>query len=340
MSSTLGNNVQLSLFGDSANATAGITIQGLPAGFTPDRTALSAAAGEHKVLSGMHGGQLSGTPLTVLFPTAKVPKLRDATAEDVIRPGMGDLGEYRKSGGNLAVRGGGHLLQGAPLQFAGELMQQILSEKKIELLAHISRIGEIEDTPFDNLSAPKELRLAIEKGELPVIDKRKEMLMKLSIVKTQSEQDTLGSQVEAAILGLPAGVGDPIFAGLKSKLSAALFALPYVTAVEFGEGIKAAEYTGSGFNDLPFVDTVSGQIRTDTNHCGGIEGNMSNGMPVIVKVTFAPSPAIGKAQSTLHRSKQHSATLPPYENVETCNPKYNCQLVKAILAFTIVDLLA
>ncbi|MBR5782596.1 MAG: chorismate synthase [Clostridia bacterium] len=331
MSSTLGKNIRLTLFGGGKDAAVGMTLDGLPIGIVPDLP-----KGEYKILSGMHGDKLNGTPLTVLFPAASVAQLQDIVSADIIRPGMGDLGEYKLSGGKLSLASGEHTLRNhtAPLLFAAQLLTQLLSEKKIVAAAHILRLGEVEDDPLEH---PETQCPFIRKGELPVIDKRKEMLMKLCIAKAQSEQDTLGGQIEAVVFGLPAGVGAPLFDGIKSQLSAALFALPDVTAVEFGIGCDAATYKGSDYNDMPYIDTTVGSIRTQTNHCGGAESNMTNGMPLVIKVTFAPSPIIGKAQATVHRTEQRNTTLPPYKAPQTCTLKEMCGAVTALLALTIID---
>ena len=341
MSSTYGNKITLSLFGDGASSAVGVNIEGLPAGFAPNIERLKDTC-EYKIISGMHKDKLSGTPLCVLFPAPDMPKLADTVSQDVLRPGFGDLGEYKKSGGNMVLRGGHHdaqILESA-LLFAGELALQLLQEKHIHIYSHILQLGQVTEQSFEEFARIEEIIPALQKGELPVIDKRKEMLMKLSIAQAQSDGDTLGGKVELHIAGLPAGVGDPIFAGLKSRLSEMIFSLPRVTALEFGKGIKAADMTGSAFNDLPFMDPTRGMVVTKTNHSGGIEGNMSTGMPLLLTVTFAPSPAVGKPQPTVHRSEQRGVTLPPFEAPNPCDLKTKCALTRAAAALTIIDALS
>ncbi|MBQ6948038.1 MAG: chorismate synthase, partial [Clostridia bacterium] len=162
----------------------------------------------------------------------------------------------------------------------------------------------------------------------------------LKLAQTENAADTVGGQIEAAALGLPAGLGDPIFGGINAKLSALLFSLPRVTAVEFGAGVAGGLMNGSAYNDIPFVDTLKGQISTKSNHCGGLQGGITNGMPLVVRVTFAPSPTIGLKQSTVHRSEQRDVTIPPFTKVQTCDLVEMSALVKAAVAITIVDILS
>lgn len=338
MSSIIGNRFTLSLFGDGNEDVVGAVIEGLPVGFAPDTAKLT---GEYKILSGMHKGKCTGTPLCVLFPTPTKPSLSEKTVEDVIRPGFDDLGEYKKSGGKMERRNGHHntsLLQKAIL-FAGALAEQLLKEKNVHVYSHILQVGQICDQSFEGVARIEDVLPALSKGELPVMDKRKEMLMKLAITKANADGDTLGGKIEATVLGLDAGIGAPIFAGLKSRLSEMLFSLSGATALEFGKGVGAAEMCGSEYNDLPFMDTMQGKVVTKTNHCGGIEGGMSNGMPLLLTVTFAPSPVIAKFQSTVHRSEQRNVTLPPFESADSEHLKTKCALVRSAIALTIIDTL-
>lgn len=341
MSSHYGNKFTISLFGDGSGDGTGMIIEGLPIGMPLDTALLTRQAGTHKIISGMQDGKASGTPLTVTFPSVPSPKTDPPIPPRVLRPGFADMGEYKRAGGHPELRGGGHLAEQGiqPLLFAGALAEQLLQSKKIQIPGHIYSIGEVQDQSFETVAEPERLPEQI-KGDLPVLDKRKEMLMKLKIAQTEAAGDTIGGQIEGAILGLPAGWGDPLFAGLGSKLSSLLFSLPRVTAVEFGAGCAAGLMNGSAYNDIPFVDTLKGQISTRTNHCGGVQGGISNGMPILVRVTFAPAPAIAQKQSTVHRSEQRDMTLPPFVQPDPCDLSTMCRLVKAALAITIVDILS
>ncbi len=339
MSSIFGKKFTVSLFGDGNSDVVGAVIEGLPSGFTPDIASLK-AIGEYKIISGMYKNRCSGTPLCVLFPTPQQPRLPETVSLDIVRPGLDDLGEYKKAGGKMTLRNGHHyaaLLQQA-LLFAGELACQLLKEKNIQIYSHILQLGEVSDQSFAEIARLQDILPALSKGELPVIDKRKEMLMKLAVTQSQNDGDTLGGKIEATVTGLAAGVGDAVFAGLKSRLSEALFSLPQICALEFGKGVDAATMTGSEYNDLPFVDTTRGMIVTQTNHCGGIEGSMSNGMPLLLTATFAPSPYIAKSQPSVHRSEQRGATLPPFESAVFDLDTKN-KLVRAAIAITIIDIL-
>lgn len=341
MSSHYGNKFAISLFGDAESSGIGVIIEGLPVGLSLDTAALTQQVGPFKILSGVHNGKTGGTPLTALFPPTSAPETDMPVPVQVLRPGFADIGEYKKSGAHPELRGGGHLAEQAitPILFAGALAEQLLKTRHIDVYSHIFSIGEVQDESYEAVAEPERVLGEI-KGELPVMDKRKEMLMKLKIAQTENAGDTVGGQIEAAVLRLPAGLGDPIFAGLKSKISALLFSLPRVTAVEFGTGTGSSLMNGSAYNDIPFVDTLKGQISTRTNHCGGVQGGISNGMPLLVRATFAPSPAVAVKQPTVHRSEQRDVTLPPFVGVQACDMPTMCKLVKAALAITIVDTLS
>ncbi len=341
MSSHFGNKLTLSVFGEAEGNGIGLIMEGLPVGLQLDPTVLTAAAGAHKIISGVKGEKTCGSPLTVLFPVLPSPATESPVPPQVLRPGFADIGEYKKSNAHPELRAGGHLAEQAtaPLLFAGQICQQLLKTKRIDVYSHIFSIGEVQDDSFESVAEPERVLGQI-KGELPVMDKRKEMLMKLKMAQTANAGDTVGGQIEAAALGLPAGLGDPIFGGLNSKLATLLFSLPRVTAVEFGAGTSSALMSGSEYNDLPFVDTLKGQISTKTNHCGGVQGGISNGMPLLVRVSFAPSPVIAKQQPTVHRSEQRDVLLPPFVDTEACDMVAMCKLVRAALAVTIVDILS
>ncbi len=342
MSSHFGENFSLTVFGEAEAGGVGLVLEGLPVGLVLDEEIISKTVGPYKIISGMHNGKATGAPLTALFPTPAVPDNEAELSPAVLRPGFADIGQYKRAGGKPELLGGGHLAEQAvpSVLFAGAVAQQLLQSKKIKLYSHIFSIGEVQDTSFDSLPDIEQTLQKGIKGDLPVLDKRKEMLMKVKLAQTEAAGDTIGGQIECMILGLPAGIGEPIFGGLKTKIASLLFSLPRVTAVEFGIGTAGALMNGSAYNDLPFVDTLKGQISTRTNHCGGIEGGISNGMPVITRISFAPAPAIAQKQPTVHRSEQRDMTLPPFIAPDACDMAAMCRLVQAALSIIIVDTLS
>ena len=338
MSSVIGKKFTVSIFGDARGEGVGVTIEGLPMGLPIQENDLIARIGKFKILSGTYAGKTTGTPLTAIFPPRPLPETETEISPNVLRPGFPDIGEYKKAGGQTAQRAGGHYAeQGVtPLLFAGILAEQLLKTKKIRIASHIFSIGEVQDESFEDLVEP-ERKIELIKGELPTLDRRKEMLMKLKIAQTENNGDTVGGQIETMVLGLSAGIGEPIFGSMNSKLATTLFALPRVAAVEFGAGCNSGLMNGSVYNDSPFVDTLKGQISTRTNHCGGIQGGITNGMPLVLRVTFTPSPAIAKKQATVQRSEQRDIVLPPFVSPVTCDLPEMCKLVQAAVAITIVD---
>ncbi len=339
MSSTYGTNFTLTLFGEEKGTAIGVIIEGIPCGTALHKEALERIAGEYKIISGSCNSRTSGTPLCALFPVEKAPETEPPASPDIVRPGFADLGQYVRSGGKLSLMNGGQNLATVqkPLLFAGAIAKQLLEQKGIYIAAHISALGGVEDQSMECVNLPDLLSALDNTQNFPVIDKRKEMLMKLAIAKKEPTGDTLGCKIEAGAFGLPAGVGAPAFDGMKSKLASSLFSLPYVTALEFGKGTLAADMCGSEYNDIPYVDPQQGKVLTHTNHAGGIESGLTTGMPVLLKATFAPSPVIAIEQQSIDRQDRRQAILPPFAKAQTAHAEQMCRLVSALMAITIID---
>ena len=313
MSSTYGQKFTVSLFGQRDKAQYGVLIDGVVPGIALDTDGIISRidaytdnAVQTRVVSGVRDGKTTGAPISALF-TDEGP-VQDAPRSFVARPGTADFGYFVHFRGADAEVPGEKNMPG--LIFAGLVAKAILARKDIEVHAHLRSVGEVEDTPFSELPMNAETFAAIGHGALPVYDKRKEVLMKLKLEKTKGMGDTVGGKVECAGTGLPAGAGSPLMGGIDARVASLLFTLPGVCGVSFGDPEASSAY-GSEQNDELFIDTLKGSPATRTNHCGGVLGGVTTGMPLLCTASLRPSPLIAIEQTTVDLKLKHSVALPP-----------------------------
>ncbi len=301
------------IFGESHGPAIGVTLEGVPAGLKLDldfmqkelsrratgRNALSTArkeADQVQVLSGLFEGKTTGTPLTLLIANGDQHSSDYEAIRYTPRPSHGDYAGFIQSHGHLDYRGGGHFSGRltAPLVAAGAVAKQILAGQGIWVGAHISSIYGISDAILEDA---EDLRAVAEK-DFPVLDDEKGGEMKAAILEAKREGDSVGGSIECAVTGLPAGLGAPDFGHNAEGIFAQyLFAVPAVKGVDFGAGVALSMMRGSEAND-PFV-VRDGKVVTKTNHAGGINGGITNGMPVVFEVTMRPTPSIALPQESV-----------------------------------------
>ena len=301
------------IFGESHGGAIGVTLEGVPAGLVLDmdlmrrelarratgKDALSTArkeADEVRVLSGLFEGKTTGTPLTLVIENGDQHASDYAALRYTPRPSHGDYAGFVQSRGCLDYRGGGHFSGRltAPLVAAGAVAKQLLAERGIWVGAHISSIYGVSDAALED---PEELRAVTEK-DFPVLDDGKGEAMKAAILEAKGEGDSVGGSIECAVVGLPAGLGAPDFGRNAEGIFAQhLFAVPAVKGVDFGAGVALAMMRGSEAND-PFA-VRDGKVITRTNHAGGVNGGITNGMPVVFEVTMRPTPSIALPQESV-----------------------------------------
>ncbi len=317
MSSIIGNRLRLSIYGQSHAPGIGCVIDGLPAGEAideealgrflarraPGNTPLSTARREADIpefLSGLYEGKTCGAPLAALIRNTDTRSGDYHEIADKPRPGHADYAAHIRYGGAQDVRGGGHFSGRltAPLCVAGGICLQILSRRGIRIGAHIRSIGHVEDDRFDPLMEDPTVLDRLEKKTFPVLCDEKGAEMQRLILKTKEDCDSVGGIIECTVLGLPAGMGDPMFDGMENRLSRILFGIPAVKGISFGEGMDAAYMTGAQHNDAYYYD-ASGTIRTRTNHAGGILGGITTGMPLWFSCAVKPTPSIAASQNTV-----------------------------------------
>ena len=308
MSSSYGENLRIHIFGESHGPAVGVTVEGIPAGErvdleelqrfldrrAPGRSAWSTPRKEADIpefLSGLREGRTCGTPLTAILKSANTRAGDYDALRDVPRPGHADYTAWVKYGESRDSRGGGHFSGRltAPLCVAGGICLQLLAREGITVLSRIAAIGGIRDE--GELTAP-----TAEKPFPTVSDSAGEA-MRSAIAAARAEGDSLGGVIECAVLGLPAGLGDPMFDGMENRIAAAVFGVPAVKGIEFGAGFAAAGLRGSENNDAFSVE--NGRIITDSNHCGGILGGITDGMPLTFRAAVKPTPSLARPQQSV-----------------------------------------
>jgi len=356
MSNIYGKNISISIFGQSHSPAIGVTIDGLPAGFTVDINELRhflqrrmpgtgvfttsrKEADEPEFLSGLVDGVTCGAPLTAVIHNTDVRSSDYEQIYDVPRPSHADYTSYVKYGEKRDVRGGGQFSgrMTAPLCIAGGICLQILKQKDIFIAAHITQIGKIKGRGFDTVNVNKDDFSILSAAAFPVTDENTGKQMLAAIAEAKEAGDSLGGIVECAVIGIPAGTGEPMFDGMENRLASILFGIPAVKGVEFGNGFSAAELKGSENNDA-FI--LSGdKIKTRTNNHGGILGGITSGMPVIFRVAFKPTPSITIRQDSVSLSKLKETTLEITGRHDPCIVPRAVPCIEAAAAITIYDAL-
>mgnify|MGYP002645495061 FL=1 len=348
MSSVYDGNLTVSIFGQSHAPAIGVTIDGLPAGLPVDLDALGRflrrrAPGQNawstprkeadlpEFLCGLKDGRTCGAPLTAIIRNTNTRSGDYENLMDIPRPGHADYTAQVKFGGAQDGAGGGHFSGRltAPLCIAGGLCLQILARQGVRVRARIVSIGAVTDNAaFD---AP------VDEKPFPAVSDEAAAAMQAQIAQAKAEQDSVGGVIECVIEGLPAGIGDPMFGGLENRIARTVFAIPAVKGVEFGAGFAAARLRGSENND-PFC-VENGKIVTKTNHCGGILGGISNGMPVVFRTAFKPTPSISREQDSVSLSRMEETKLVIHGRHDPCIAHRAVPVVEAVTAAVLLDLL-
>ncbi len=351
-----GDKFKVTVFGQSHSAEIGATIEGLPVGFHPDMEKVNEfmarrAPGRDRfstprkeadipeIVSGLTDGVTCGAPLTMVIKNTDVKSKDYENLKLVPRPGHADYTAYMKYEGNNDIRGGGQFSgrMTAPLCFAGSLAMQILEEKGIYIGAHIDSIYKAKDDRFCPTKVTKELLDDVKEKEFPVLNDFAKVKMEAEIDRARENGDSVGGCIECAIIGLPVGIGGPLFGGIESEISKNIFAVPAVKGIEFGAGFSVSEMYGSENND-PFCfegDTV----KTKTNNAGGILGGISNGMPVILRVAMKPTPSISKEQESVNLKTKLPEKLVVKGRHDPCIVKRAVPVIEAVCAISILNML-
>ncbi len=328
MKSTFGKALTISLFGESHGKAIGVIIDGLAPGIKLDldhirhqldlrkpQGKLSTARQEEddfEIWSGFFQGYTTGSPLCLTIPN-KSQESRDYEAtKNLLRPAHADFTAFEKYQGFQDYRGGGHFSGRitAPLVAAGAICIQILKTKGIAIGSHIKRCGGIVDADFptDEAVAVNTIN-RLNNLYFPAIDEEAGAAMQHKIEAAKEQRDSLGGIVETLVIGLPTGIGEPFFYSVESVLSHLLFSIPAVKGVEFGLGFGYADALGSQVNDSFYFDSEKEAIRTKSNNNGGLNGGITNGMPIVLRCAVKPTPSIYQPQNTVDYEKKADTVL-------------------------------
>lgn len=354
---TFGNNINITVFGQSHADAIGVTIDGLPSGIEIDKeyiqkildlraTGKSDTATKRKepdkveFLSGIVNGKSCGTSICAIIRNSDT---RSSDYSDLLgkpRPSHADFPAMVKYGENYDIRGGGQFSGRltAPLCIAGAIALDILEKRGIKIACHIASVGNVYDDCFDVLEDSVELMDKLNEMSFAVISDEAQEKMRTLIKATASDCDSVGGTVECKITGLPVGIGAPMFDGIENAISRSVFAVPAVKGIEFGAGFAGCELLGSQYNDAYYYDE-NGNVRTKTNNAGGICGGMSTGMPVIFKVALKPTPSISKVQDTVNLNTKKNETIQIKGRHDPCIvPRANV-VIRCVTAIALLDLL-
>ncbi|MDR0884298.1 MAG: chorismate synthase [Oscillospiraceae bacterium] len=355
MSFTIGQSVQCTLFGQSHAANIGGVLDGLPAGEridldaaqaflrrrAPGTSPLSTARREAdvpQILSGLVDGHTVGAPLAFCIANADARSADYALFRTQPRPAHADYPAHAKFGDAHDIRGGGFFSARltAALCFAGAVAIQILARRGVQVGAHIAAIAGMVDAPYDPVQLTADALACAGQRDFPVNDPAQGATMQEAILAAKRAGDSVGGVVECAVLGLPAGVGAPIFDSLESLIAHAAFAIPALKGIEFGAGFALADMRGSQAND-PYISETDGLLRTKTNHNGGILGGLSTGMPLVFRAAFKPTPSIAAAQQTWNSAEGQVTQLQIPGRHDPCVVPRAVPCVEAAAALAILD---
>ena len=351
MSSTYGESLNLSIFGQSHGTAIGMTLCNFPAGLPVDTEKLSAflarrapgnadyatprkEADQPEFLSGIVDGYTCGAPITAIIRNTNTRSNDYKDLKDTPRPGHADYTAGIKYNGYQDVAGGGHFSGRltAPLCIAGGLCKQWLSRSGIEIGAYICSIGNVVDPATPNMTNPD---LSFTGNNFPVFSPDMAQQMQLAISDAKEAGDSVGGVIGCIIKGVPAGIGGPIFEGLESKIASIIYGVPAVKGLEFGSGFSGAGSKGSQNNDAFCIK--DNKVTTVTNHAGGILGGISNGMPITFRVAFKPTPSIALPQQTVSLSKMEQTILTVKGRHDPCIVPRAVPVVEAAAAIAIMD---
>ena len=342
MSSTYGENLKLTIFGQSHSPAIGVTIEGIPAGEkvdldelqrflsrrAPGKNAWSTPRKEAdapEILSGIVNGRTCGAPLTAIIRNTNTRPQDYENLALTPRPGHADYTAEVKYGGYQDRAGGGHFSGRltAPLCIAGGICMQLLAREGIAVVSRIASIAGVCDEG--------ELTSSTAEKDFPVVNDACGEKMRAAIAQAREEGDSVGGVIECAVFGAPAGLGDPMFGGMENRIA------PAVKGIEFGAGFGAAKLRGSENNDAFSVE--NGKIITETNRCGGILGGITDGMPIVLRAAFKPTPSIARTQQSVNLQSVTREELAITGRHDPCIVPRAVPCVEAAVAVAVYDAL-
>lgn len=353
MSSIYSKNLKISLFGESHGEMIGVTIDGICPGIKIDFDFINSELNrrksvnslstprkekdEYKVVSGVFNGYTTGTPITFLMENMDVDSSKYEIIKNTPRPSHADYTNELKYLGFQDYRGGGHSSGRltAPLVIVGTICKQILKNKNVVIASHIKKLHNICDISFLEFFKNNNLD-DLENDNFLVLDKEKKEEMILEIEKAKEMNDSVGGEIETIVLNAPRGIGEPFFDSLESVISNLIFSIPAVKGVSFGKGFEFSNYYGSEVNDK--FKCEENKIITTTNNNGGINGGISNGMPILVNTVIKPTPSIKQLQDTVNLKTFKNEKIIIVGRHDPCIVNRALVVVESMVAIGILDL--
>lgn len=349
MSSTLGKNLEISIFGESHGEAVGTTINGLPSGYSIDIDMINQylyrrstgrdltmsqrkEKDEVKILSGVYNGKTTGTPLTMVIYNSDQHSKDYKDMELLARPSHADYTGYVRYKGFNDIRGGGHFSGRltTPMVMAGAVCIGILKAMGIEIVGNILSIDDIVGESIFDKATSIDFE-SLKQKSLPAIAREEDM--KERINQARLACDSVGGYIECVVKGMPVGVGSPIFDGVENVISKAIFGIPAVKGIEFGEPSRLC---GSEYNDNIYID--GGVAKTKTNHDGGINGGITNGMPILFKIKMKPTPSIFREQDSIDYKNMKDSKISIKGRHDPCVVVRAVPVVECVTAMAILDL--
>ncbi len=352
MKNTFGTSLSVTLFGESHGEEIGVVLDGISPGIEIDHEyikeklsrrrpsgAISTKRVEpdnYRVVSGVFNGKTTGTPLCILIPNTNTQSVDYSETAFIPRPSHADYTAFCKYKGFQDYRGGGHFSGRltAPLVAAGAIIEKALLKKGIYIGTHLSYLGGYKDR---NISSSEDVKI-LNSSPVPTLENEVWDKMKAYISEVAAEGDSVGGITETAVYGLPAGLGEPWFDGIENTISKAIYGIPAVKGVEFGLGFGFAEGKGSTLNDTYFMD--NGNISTLSNNNGGINGGISNGMPVTFRCAIKPTPSIYKAQKSVDLKTMTDKELSIQGRHDPAIVHRACPVINAVTALVVYDIIS
>lgn len=352
MKNTIGNSLTVTLFGESHGKAIGAVIDGMASGIEVNEDFISSQLlrrrpkdalstprqekDEFSILSGVFEGFTTGTPICITIPNADTHSSDYGEMQYKMRPSHADFTANCRYNGFQDYRGGGHFSGRitAALVAAAGLVIPALNKKGIYIGTKIKNIAGVNDCDFANAQDIKD----ISKKDFPVLDDNIGKAMQEKILAAKESGDSVGGILQTAVIGLPAGVGEPWFDTVEGMLSHAIFSIPAVKGIEFGLGFGFANSTGSVANDQMYVDGET--VKCYTNNNGGVIGGITNGMPIMFNAVIKPTPTIGKEQKTVDINTMSDTTLASRGRHDPCIVHRAAVVVESVTALVIADMLS
>ncbi|MDO5143394.1 MAG: chorismate synthase [bacterium] len=353
MSSFFGSYLKVAIFGQSHGEAIGVTLDGIPAGMTldmpsllremarraPGQSALTTArreADQPEFLSGILNGVTTGQPICAIIRNTNQRSSDYGTGVDLARPGHADYTGHVRYFGFEDWRGGGSFSGRltAALVLAGALCSQWLASQGVTICSHIQQLGQLRD---DSLMTAQDVDVErLKSMHLPVLRPEVGAQMEKAVLEARKAADSIGGVIECRVDGLQPGLGAPFFDSVESVVSHLMFSIPGVKGVEFGDGFAFASAFGSEMNDAFCLR--DGRIATVTNHSGGINGGITNGMPVVFRIAVRPTPSIGKQQHTVSLQRMQEEELVIHGRHDPCILPRAVPVVEAMTALAVMEL--